>query len=89
MAPALPPLYRFFDEVMKKEMSFSLGFLKPSRTYPFGNPGAFGEPGAGGSFAFADAEAGIGYAYVTNQMGAKLGGDPRELALREAFHQCV
>jgi CubicO group peptidase (beta-lactamase class C family) len=89
MAPALPPLYGFFDEVMKKEMSFSLGFLKPSRTYPFGNPGAFGEPGAGGSFAFADAEAGIGYAYVTNQMGAKLGGDPRELALREAFHQCV
>jgi CubicO group peptidase (beta-lactamase class C family) len=89
MAPALPPLYGFHDEVMKKEMSFSLGFLKPGRTYPFGNPGAFGEPGAGGSFAFADPEAGIGYAYITNQMGAKLGGDPRDLALRSALRQSI
>jgi CubicO group peptidase (beta-lactamase class C family) len=89
MAPAVPPMYGFYDEVMKKEMSFSLGFLKPSRTYPFGSLSAFGEPGAGGSFAFADPEAGIGYAYVTNQMGAKLGGDPRDLALREAFHRVI
>ena len=89
MAPAVPPLHGFYDEVMKKEMCFSLGFLKPNATYPFGNPGAFGEPGAGGSFALADPEAGIGYAYVTNQMGAKLGGDPRELALREALWQVI
>jgi CubicO group peptidase (beta-lactamase class C family) len=86
MVPAVPPLHGFYDEVMKKEMCFSLGFLKPSRTYPFGSPGAFGEPGAGGSFAFADPQGGIGYAYVTNQMGAKLGGDPRDLELREAFY---
>jgi CubicO group peptidase (beta-lactamase class C family) len=58
----------------------------PPRTYPFGGPGAFGEPGAGGSFAFADPEAEVGYAYVTNRMGAKQGGDPRDLALREALH---
>jgi CubicO group peptidase (beta-lactamase class C family) len=85
MAPATPPLHGFYDQVMKKEMVLSLGFLKPNRTYPFGSPGAFGEPGAGGSFAFADPGTGIGYAYVTNRMGAKLGGDPRELALREAM----
>lgn len=89
MAPAVPPLHGFYDEVMKKEMILSLGFLRPNRTYPFGNLGAFGEPGAGGSFAFADPEAGIGYAYVTNQMGAKLGGDPRDLELRKAFHQAI
>jgi CubicO group peptidase (beta-lactamase class C family) len=89
MAPAVPPLHGFYDEVMKKEMILSLGFLKPNRTYPFGNPGAFGEPGAGGSFGFADPEAGIGYAYVTNQMGAKLGGDPRDLALRDALHRAI
>jgi CubicO group peptidase (beta-lactamase class C family) len=89
MAPAVPPLHGFYDEVMKKEMCFSLGFLKPSRTYPFGSPSAFGEPGAGGSFAFADPEAGIGYAYVTNRMGAKLGGDPRDLALRLALCQVI
>jgi CubicO group peptidase (beta-lactamase class C family) len=89
MAPAIPPLHGFYDEVMKKEMCFSLGFLKPNRTYAFGQPGAFGEPGHGGSFAFADPEAGLGYAYVTNRMGAKQGGGPRELALREAFHRAI
>jgi CubicO group peptidase (beta-lactamase class C family) len=89
MAPAVPPLHGFYDEVMKKEMCFSLGFLKPCRTYPFGHPGAFGEPGHGGSFAFADPEAEVGYAYVINRMGAKQGGDPRDLALREAFRRVV
>jgi hypothetical protein len=89
MAPAVPPLHGFYDEVMKKEMSLSLGFLKPCGAYPFGNPGAYGEPGAGGSFAYADPEAEIAYAYVANQMGAKLGGDPRDLALREALHRSI
>jgi CubicO group peptidase (beta-lactamase class C family) len=89
MAPAIPPLHGFYDEVMKREMALSLGFLKPCRTYPFGQPGAFGAPGHGGSFAFADPEAGLGYAYVTNRMGAKQGGDPRELALRQALRQAV
>jgi CubicO group peptidase (beta-lactamase class C family) len=89
MAPAVPPLHGFYDEVMKKEMTLSLGFLKPCTTYPFGSPGAFGEPGAGGSFAFADPQVEVGYAYVTNRMGSKLGGDPRDLALRNAFHQAV
>jgi CubicO group peptidase (beta-lactamase class C family) len=89
MAPAVPPRRGFYDEVMCKEMSLALGFLKPCPSYPFGNPGAFGEPGAGGSFGFADPEAEIGYAYVTNRMGAKLGGDPRDLALREALHRSL
>jgi CubicO group peptidase (beta-lactamase class C family) len=89
MAPAVPPLHGFYDEVMKKEMFFSLGFLKPSRTYPFGHRSAFGEPGHGGSFAFADPEVGLGYAYVTNQMGTKQGGDPRDLALRQALWQSI
>jgi CubicO group peptidase (beta-lactamase class C family) len=89
MAPAIPPRHGFYDEVMKEEMALSLGFLKPCRTYPFGQPGAFGAPGHGGSFAFADPEAALGYAYVTNRMGAKQGGDPRELALRQAFHHAI
>jgi CubicO group peptidase (beta-lactamase class C family) len=89
MAPASPSLHGFYDEVMKKEMALSLGFLKPCRTYPFGQPGAFGAPGHGGSFAFADPEAGLGYAYVANRMGAKQGGDPRESALRQAFHRAI
>jgi CubicO group peptidase (beta-lactamase class C family) len=89
MAPATPPRYGFYDEVMKKEMCLSLGFLKPNRKYPFGSPRAFGAPGAGGSFGFADPEAGVGYAYVTNRMGARLGGDPRDLALRKAMRRAI
>jgi CubicO group peptidase (beta-lactamase class C family) len=51
----------------------------------FGHPASFGAPGAGGSLGFADPQAGIGYAYVTNRMGTALTGDPRDVALREAM----
>ncbi len=85
-APALPPKRGFYDECMKGEIQFSLGFMKPSAAWPFGHPGAFGSPGAGGSLGFADPQAGIGYAYVTNRMGLSA-GDPRDLALRNAIPQ--
>ena len=42
-------------------------------------------PGAGGSMGYADPTNGIGYGYVTNRMGMKLNGDPRDIALREAI----
>jgi CubicO group peptidase (beta-lactamase class C family) len=87
MAPATPPERGFFDECVKGEMHFSLGFAKPGPTAPFGHPGSFGHPGAGGSFAFADPEGGIGYAYVTNRMGTSLPFDPRDVALRAAINQ--
>ena len=35
---------------------------------------------------FADPEAGIGYGYVTSQMGTALAGDPRDVALSEALY---
>jgi hypothetical protein len=38
---------------------------------------------------FADPTAGIGYAYVTSQMGTVLTGDPRDLALRDALYAAV
>jgi CubicO group peptidase (beta-lactamase class C family) len=85
MAPAIPSERGFFDECVKGEMHFSLGFAKPGPTAPFGHAGAFGHPGAGGSFGFADPEAGIGYAYVTNRMGTSLPFDPRDVALRAAM----
>ena len=89
MAPAVPPQRGFYDECLKIEWPLSLGFLKPCSAYPIGSPGAFGTPGSGGSFGFGDPQGKIGYAYVTNLLGAKQGTDPRELALRNAFHQAI
>ena len=85
-APAIPPTHGFHDECLRGEPQFSLGFMKPSTTWPFGHPSSFGSPGAGGSLGFADPEAGIGYAYVTSQMGTSLTGDPRDIALRNAVY---
>jgi CubicO group peptidase (beta-lactamase class C family) len=88
-APAVRPAYGFFDECMKGEVEFSLGFMKPNAAWPFGSPAAFGTPGAGGSLGFADPTTAVGYAYVTSQSGTSLTGDPREVALRNALHEAV
>jgi CubicO group peptidase (beta-lactamase class C family) len=85
-APAIPPTRGFHDECLKVDAQFSLGFLKPSPGWPFASPSAFGSPGAGGSVGFADPAAGVGYAYVTNQMGTRLIGDPRDAALRDTLY---
>src|SRR4029453_2539198 len=61
LAPAVPPAHGFRDEALKGEARFSLGFFKPSSQMPFGRPGAFGSPGSGGSFGFADPERGMAY----------------------------
>jgi hypothetical protein len=70
-------------------MAFSLGFMKPSIDWPFGNERSFGSPGAGGSLGFADPTCGVGYGYVTSQMGTHLTGDPREVALRDALYASI
>jgi CubicO group peptidase (beta-lactamase class C family) len=88
MAPAVPPARGFTDECLKFEWQLSLGFAKPSRGLPFGSPSAFGMPGWGGTFAYADPEVKAGYAYITNRMGGA-GADPREMAIRTAFHQAL
>lgn len=85
-APAVPPTRGFYDECMKVDgVQFSLGFMKSTTALPFGSPRAFGSPGAGGALGFADPVTGLGYAYVTNRMGTRLTGDPRDVALRRAL----
>ena len=88
-APAIPPSHGFHDECLHGEVQFSLGFMKPSATWPFGGPTSFGAPGSGGALGFADPSRGIGYAYVTSQMGTTLTGDPRDVALREALYAAL
>lgn len=89
-APAIPATHGgFYDECMMGDLRYSLGFMKPGLTLSFGNEGSFGHPGSGGSLGFADPKTGIGYAYVTSQMGTTLTGDPRDLALRNAVYQII
>ncbi len=89
-APAVPPARGWYDECLKLDgAQFSLGFMKPSRVLPFGSASSFGSPGAGGAMGFADPAAGVGYAYVTSQMGTRLTGDPREVALRDAVYSAI
>ncbi len=88
-APAVPATHGFYDECLFGEVRFSLGFMKPSPAWPFGSESSFGSPGSGGTLGFADPKAGIGYAYVTSQMGTTLTGDPRDVALRNALYSII
>jgi CubicO group peptidase (beta-lactamase class C family) len=88
-APAIPPTRGFRDECLKGEVQFSLGFMKPSPTWPFGSASSFGSPGSGGSLGFADPSVEVGYGYVTSQMGTRVTGDPRDVALRNALYSAI
>ena len=87
---APPEVARPKDEVLGVPSYFSLGFLRPGPKVSFGSsPRAFGSPGAGGSFAFADPDARLGYAYVMNKLDFYLENDPREKALRDAVYRAM
>jgi CubicO group peptidase (beta-lactamase class C family) len=85
-----PVVSRPVDEVLGVPSYFSLGFLRPGPDIEFGSsPRAFGAPGAGGSFAFADPDVRLGYAYVMNKLDFYLEDDPREKALRDAVYPAI
>jgi CubicO group peptidase (beta-lactamase class C family) len=85
-----PPTRGWFDQVLKVNTAFSLGFARPLGPFQFGSSDrAFGHPGAGGSFAFADPDRHVSFAYVTNRLGMHLNDDPREKSLRDAVYGCL
>jgi len=85
-----PPLLRVKDVVLGEPSYFSLGFLRPGPDGSFASsPRAFGTPGAGGSFAFADPDARLGYAYIMNKMDYYLFDDPREKSLRDTVYRAI
>ena len=89
-APAIPARDGgFYDECMKGDVQFSLGFMKSCPTWRFGSPASYGSPGAGGSLGYADPQTQVGYGYVTSRMGTALTGDPRDLALRHALDAII
>lgn len=84
--PARQPSGGSRDKVLGIDVDYSLGFVKPNATSYFGSSNeAFGTPGFGGSFGFADPDTGVGFCYLMNRLGFHLASDPRELALRRAL----
>jgi CubicO group peptidase (beta-lactamase class C family) len=86
---ASPPSGGSFDEVLRTDSRFSLGYCKPWPGFEFGSDRAFGTPGAGGSLGFADPDLEMGFGYAMNRMDFHLWNDPREVALREAAAACA
>jgi CubicO group peptidase (beta-lactamase class C family) len=87
---AVPPTGGIRDKVLHVDSMFSLGYCKPVPHFNFGSSDkAFGTPGLGGSFGFADPDTGVGFAYVMNRLGFHLWSDPRELTLRQALFRDV
>ncbi len=82
------------DRVLLMDTAFSAGFMRDpadarglkTRTLFGPSPTAFGQPGAGGSHAFADPEHGISFAYVMSQMEPGVLPGPKALRLVEALY---
>jgi len=84
------------DRVFQIPTAFSAGFMKEARESTrklFGGSkqlpvrlGPFGQPGAGGSHAFADPENKIGFAYVMNQMEQSVLPNEKSRRLVEAIY---
>jgi CubicO group peptidase (beta-lactamase class C family) len=86
---ACEPQSRGPDAVIFRETCFGLGYSLQPMLAPGGGPRCYGHPGAGGSLAFADPDAGLAFAYITNAMQFEPAGDPRSAALISAVYQSL
>ena len=81
------------DRVFEIPTAFSAGFMKDppnAERRIFGpSPLAFGQPGAGGSHAFADPENNLAFAYVMNQMEQKILPNEKSLRLVDAVYRLM
>jgi CubicO group peptidase (beta-lactamase class C family) len=66
----------------------SLGFWRACPPMPWVGPASFGHPGSGGSVAFGDPDAGVGFGYVTNLWSFRV-GEPRASNLAAAVVACL
>lgn len=77
------------DLVLGRPSRFGLGFQLTQHERPLGpNAGSFGHFGAGGSLGFADPQAEVAFAYVTNRGGSRW-QDPRNRALVDALYEAL
>jgi CubicO group peptidase (beta-lactamase class C family) len=66
----------------------SLGFWRACPPMPWAGPGSFGHPGSGGSVAFGDPDAAVGFGYVTNLWSFRV-GERRASDLAAAVVACL
>ena len=85
---------RGFDRVLLRETAFTTGFMRDPvtegrKTRQLFGPSlsAFGQPGAGGSHAFADPENNVAFAYVMNQMSPGVMPNEKSLGLVKALYR--
>ena len=79
------------DQVLLSHSQFGLGFMLHDEAAPIGvRSGTFGHAGAGGSMAFYDPGAQIGFCYAMNQMqaGVVTGGESA-MSCAEAVYGCL
>ena len=75
------------DLVLNRPSRFGLGFQLTQPERPLGpGPRGYGHFGAGGSLGFADPDAGIAFAYVSNQVRGPRSQNPRNRALIDALY---
>jgi CubicO group peptidase (beta-lactamase class C family) len=79
------------DRVFEFPTAFSAGFMKDpvnAERRIFGpSPLAFGQPGAGGSHAFADPQNKLAFAYLMNQMEQQILPNEKSLRLVDALYR--
>jgi CubicO group peptidase (beta-lactamase class C family) len=66
----------------------ALGFWRACPPMPMVGPRSFGHPGSGGSIAFGDPDAKVGFGYVTNLWSFRV-GEPRASRLAAAVVDCL
>jgi CubicO group peptidase (beta-lactamase class C family) len=71
-------------------VDYGLGFMLRSQSMPLSpNEGAFGHPGAGGSFGMADPTARVGFGYVMNKIKPGLMGGRTGYSAIDAFYSAL
>lgn len=89
VAAACVPQAEGPDRVIILPSCFGLGFALQPMLAPSAGRDAFGHPGAGGSLAFADPAARLGFGYVTTRMKFEPTGDERSRQLVKAVYDCL
>ena len=81
----LPP---GLDIPADRSFYMSLGFWRACPPAPLAGPKSFGHPGSGGSIAFGEPDARVGFGYVTNLWSFFI-GEPRMTNLAAAVVACL